>query len=195
MLWWRRLDSNQRTQCGQIYSLLPLTTRPPLLRQARNYSTACDGCNSLFALQPLKRPAAVTTPAHRAAQLDCRDARPHQNQTTSDAPSRGHLATRGFVSKLQQLDGAKAIPIRCQMSAPKTLPQRRNALADAHSHRAPRENHLSSTGSKVASSLDTLASHWLCRARTEDHRNRTQGGMQPVGRASPPRLHRPSRGT
>ncbi len=44
-LWWRRLDSNQRTQCGQIYSLLPLTTRPPLLRQARNYSTGSPGCN------------------------------------------------------------------------------------------------------------------------------------------------------
>ncbi len=45
MLWWRRLDSNQRTQCGQIYSLLPLTTRPPLLRQARNYSTGQRGRN------------------------------------------------------------------------------------------------------------------------------------------------------
>src|SRR5689334_22439210 len=31
-LWWRGLDSNQRTLCGQIYSLLPLTTRPPLHR-------------------------------------------------------------------------------------------------------------------------------------------------------------------
>ena len=28
--WWRGLDSNQRTHRGQIYSLLPLTTRPPL---------------------------------------------------------------------------------------------------------------------------------------------------------------------
>jgi hypothetical protein len=27
--WWWGLDSNQRTQRGQIYSLLPLTTRPP----------------------------------------------------------------------------------------------------------------------------------------------------------------------
>ena len=43
--WWRRLDSNQRTLCGQIYSLLPLTTRPPLLRQARNYSTEQRGRN------------------------------------------------------------------------------------------------------------------------------------------------------
>ena len=31
--WWRGLDSNQRTQRGQIYSLLPLTTRPPLPRK------------------------------------------------------------------------------------------------------------------------------------------------------------------
>src|SRR3546814_2063122 len=32
IFWWRGLDSNQRTLCGQIYSLLPLTTRPPLQR-------------------------------------------------------------------------------------------------------------------------------------------------------------------
>ena len=30
ILWWRGRDSNLRTQRGQIYSLLPLTTRPPL---------------------------------------------------------------------------------------------------------------------------------------------------------------------
>ena len=29
--WWRGLDSNQRTLRDQIYSLAPLTTRPPLL--------------------------------------------------------------------------------------------------------------------------------------------------------------------
>ena len=28
--WWRGLDSNQRTHSDQIYSLAPLTTRPPL---------------------------------------------------------------------------------------------------------------------------------------------------------------------
>ncbi len=28
--WWRGQDSNLCTLCGQIYSLLPLTTRPPL---------------------------------------------------------------------------------------------------------------------------------------------------------------------
>ena len=31
--WWRGQDSNLRTLCGQIYSLLPLTTRPPLRLQ------------------------------------------------------------------------------------------------------------------------------------------------------------------
>ncbi len=30
--WWRGLDSNQRTHSGQIYSLLDLTTLPPLHR-------------------------------------------------------------------------------------------------------------------------------------------------------------------
>ena len=28
--WWKGQDSNLCTLCGQIYSLLPLTTRPPL---------------------------------------------------------------------------------------------------------------------------------------------------------------------
>ena len=32
--WWRGKDSNLRTQRGQIYSLLPLTTRPPLQRNS-----------------------------------------------------------------------------------------------------------------------------------------------------------------
>ena len=31
--WWRRLDSNQRTQRERIYSPSPLTTRPPLLTE------------------------------------------------------------------------------------------------------------------------------------------------------------------
>ncbi len=32
MKWWRGLDSNQRTHSGQIYSLVDLTTLPPLHR-------------------------------------------------------------------------------------------------------------------------------------------------------------------
>ena len=32
-LWWRRLDSNQRTLRERIYSPSPLTTRPPLLTE------------------------------------------------------------------------------------------------------------------------------------------------------------------
>ena len=97
-LWWRRLDSNQRTQCGQIYSLLPLTTRPPLLRQARNYSTG-----SLWRNRPgrekLGRPTARATvrrqhpdghalrraghargePQHPKQRIDCRPAKRSAN--------------------------------------------------------------------------------------------------------------------
>ena len=44
--WWRRLDSNQRTQREQIYSLPPLTTRPLLrnLEIARNFVVASEAC-------------------------------------------------------------------------------------------------------------------------------------------------------
>ena len=34
--WWRGLDSNQCTQSGQIYSLVDLTTLPPLRRVLHN---------------------------------------------------------------------------------------------------------------------------------------------------------------
>ena len=35
--WWMGLDSNQRSETRQIYSLLPLTTREPIHRQHRYY--------------------------------------------------------------------------------------------------------------------------------------------------------------
>jgi hypothetical protein len=34
--WWRGLDSNQRTHSEQIYSLPPLTTRPPLREEPQS---------------------------------------------------------------------------------------------------------------------------------------------------------------
>ena len=37
--WWRGKDSNLRTHRGQIYSLLPLTTRPPLQTELAIMST------------------------------------------------------------------------------------------------------------------------------------------------------------
>ena len=48
--WWRRLDSNQRTQREQIYSLPPLTTRPLLrnLEIARNFVVASEACQLNF---------------------------------------------------------------------------------------------------------------------------------------------------
>ena len=39
--WWRGLDSNQRTLSGQIYSLVDLTTLPPLHKDADAGRKAC----------------------------------------------------------------------------------------------------------------------------------------------------------
>ena len=44
--WWRGLDSNQRTLRGQIYSLLPLTTRPPLRREPQTILECARFVNS-----------------------------------------------------------------------------------------------------------------------------------------------------
>ena len=82
--WWRRLDSNQRTQCGQIYSLLPLTTRPPLLRQARNYSTGFCGRNSVRLATP--RTHARHTPRRARIHRRLSHLLLPQLGTTSSAP-------------------------------------------------------------------------------------------------------------
>src|SRR5574337_500847 len=47
--WWRGKDSNLRRQCRQIYSLIPLTAREPLQREAQDYSLQDFGCQTLFA--------------------------------------------------------------------------------------------------------------------------------------------------
>ena len=44
--WWMGLDSNQRSETRQIYSLLPLTTREPIHRQHRYYITARYFCQA-----------------------------------------------------------------------------------------------------------------------------------------------------
>src|SRR5450830_1521726 len=45
--WWRGLDSNQRTHREQIYSLSPLTTRPPLREEPQSMKQAQLGVNSI----------------------------------------------------------------------------------------------------------------------------------------------------
>ncbi len=64
--WWRGLDSNQRTQRGQIYSLLPLTTRPPLhrgrnqTRIKKGFVLICQVCDDIFMSKPPKRPPSAS---------------------------------------------------------------------------------------------------------------------------------------
>lgn len=103
-LWWRRLDSNQRTQCGQIYSLLPLTTRPPLLRQARNYSTGSSRRNRWRGrasyIAPRPAPDAAIDPTHRPASSR---GRPGTHAATSGRRARAATtATLQHVALEQQ---------------------------------------------------------------------------------------------
>ena len=104
--WWRRLDSNQRTLCGQIYSLLPLTTRPPLLRQARNYSTGQMGRNR---------------------------ASPRRTKEEGlGSPRRGHAAGRRFHCRALHMGP----PLRAAVSTPQTLAEQRAATVDQASGQA-----------------------------------------------------------
>ena len=45
--WWWGLDSKQRSQRGQIYSLLPLTTRPPHREEPQSMKQAQNTVNSI----------------------------------------------------------------------------------------------------------------------------------------------------
>ena len=46
--WWMGLDSNQRSETRQIYSLLPLTTREPIRLRQKNYTGFRPVCQQLF---------------------------------------------------------------------------------------------------------------------------------------------------
>lgn len=84
---WIRTSVRSR---GQIYSLLPLTTRPPLLRQARNYSTELAARNRSRQQdgQRLCRPY-ESPPNRRRLGWSCTDHAPH----TSAAAHRAEWAS------------------------------------------------------------------------------------------------------
>ncbi len=95
------LDSNQRTQRGQIYSLLPLTTRPPIhwadLRSCikKGFVPRCQVCDDIFMAKPPKRfPSGKKPPKSAGRRNDKSAAR------TSDGPENG--SKRGSFRKREQ---------------------------------------------------------------------------------------------
>jgi hypothetical protein len=181
MLWWRRLDSNQRTLCGQIYSLLPLTTRPPLLRQARNYSTGFGGRNrarehaSAPRSAPGPRPPIARPPGKsgmHCAALHRRKRRPIQNQPKATA-----LPVREFAKRRQPDAPSLRRPGATSDSAQQAFQLHTNlgmlpgvSIGDIRSATLAGSRPLGKPpvqiGSKVALSIVTVASYWLLH-RTE----------------------------